>query len=378
MSICSWTELTGRPLVSELRPGMDFRAPELRKEVFMRLYEFHTSLGIQPGLVYLFLPALAESENWSMEQRLWVAFLEGCCENPCTVWAITRFFPEIPSSLSEFEKWHSKNWTLLDYDIDTRYNKGHLVKQLTNYLEHLGDSTQEEVFGSQLYHEDPKKWFDNIYTFVTSLYKFGRMTSWSYIEFIKILSEYPFEFSSFHMDEIDGSKSQRNGMLLVMGRDDLDWWKGNPSVKSHSKEILTEAEIQARLLTEELKERFKDRSWYKYIGYETVESTLCCFKNCFHGRRYPNIYTDMSYARIKKAEKLWGNQIDFSIFWKIREEKLPAKLLLEKNPQDPGLCPKKQEFFKETGSFPMLSVLDPVFSGLWDETFYGKKRRTLF
>lgn len=375
--IKTWTELSGVPLQTTLTKGMDFRAKEVRKEVFMRLYEFHTSFLIHPGLVYLFLPKLAEENKWSMEQRLWVAFLEGCTENPCTVWAILQFFPEMPRDLREFSKWHSENWRSLDYDIDTRYNKGHLVEQLENYQKTLRGRTQEQMFRDDCYSEDKKKWFDNIYTIVTGMYKFGRMTSWSYIEFIKILSEYDFEFSSFHMEELSGSKSQRNGILLVNGRDDLDWWRENPEVTCHSLEILETAELWARELTEELKERFKSKSWSKYIGYETVESTLCCFKNCFHGRRYPNIYTDMSFDRIKKAEKIWGNKIDFSNFWRIRKENLPKNLLLEFNSQDPGLCPKKQEYFSKTGSFPMMSNLDEVFYGGWDKAFY-EKRRVLF
>lgn len=375
--IQSWSELTGNPEVSSLIKGMDFRSKEVRKEVFFRLYEFHTSYGVQPGLVYLFLPSLAENQSWTIEQRLWAAFLEGCTENPCTVWAIMQFFPELPKDLSPFESWHRDNWRLLDYDIDTRYNKGHLVEQTQNYLETLNGRTQEQMFHDDCYSEDRKRWFDNIFSIVTGMYKFGRMTSWSYVEFIKILSGYDYEYSSFHMEYLDGSKSQRNGALLVMGRDDLDWWKENPSVKSHSKEICDTAESKARQLTEELKDRFKDKPWAKSIGYETVESTLCCFKNCFHGRRYPNIYTDMSYDRIKKAEKLWDNKIDFSIFWKIRKEKLPRNLLLEYNEQDPGLCPQKQEFFKKTGQLPMMSVMDDVFYSRWDDAFYSK-RRTLF
>lgn len=375
--IQSWFEQTGTPESRVLVPGMDFRAREVRKEVFFRLYEFHTAFRIHPGLVYLFLPKLAEDNGWAIEQRLWAAFLEGCTENPCTVWAIMQYWPEMPSNLEAFERWHRDNWRLLEYDIDTRYNKGHLVEQLQSYKDALKGRTQEQTFRDDCYSEDKKKWFDSIFSLVTNMYKFGRMTSWSYVEFIKILSGYDYEFSTFHMEYLDGSRSERNGALLVMGRDDLDWWKGNPSVTTHSKEIIDSAETKARELTEELKDRFRGRWWNKYIGYETVESTLCCFKNCFHGRRYPNIYTDMSYDRIRRAEKLWGNRVDFSVFWRIRKETLPSKLLLELNPQDPGLCPKKQEYFRNTGSFPMLSVLDPVFHGGWDDAFYSK-RRTLF
>ena len=163
-----------------------------------------------------------------------------------------------------------------------------------------------------------------------------------------------------------------------MGRDDLVWWQGaNNGITTHSKEICEATEAESRTLTEELKERFKEKPWARYIGYETVESALCAFKNMFHGRRYPNIYTDMSYDRIKKAEQVVP-KIDFSIFWKIREEKLPKKLLLEKNPYDPGLSPVKQEWFMKTGQVPMLSVLDPVFECEWDKRYYTDEINSFF
>lgn len=376
--IKSYCELEHVEEIKTLTPDMDFRDPRVRKAVFFKLFEFHTKYKIHPGLVYLYLPLLAEHEKWDNEQRLWVAFLEGICENPCTVWAIVNTFPTLPRTeqeISLFEKWHSKYWKRLQYDIDTRYNKGHAVDQLRSYVSNLNGKSQFDFFMGFFGEAcDNKQWFDLIYDKMTSdFYKFGRLTTWSYMEFIKILVPVlNYEYSSLKMDDIEGSKSHRNGMLRVLGRDDLEWWRPELNgVTSHSKDFAREVEKRAVRLTQGLKEKFKNESWAKYIGYETVESTLCCFKNCFHGRRYPNIYTDMSYDRIKKAEEVWDGAIDFSIFWDMRKENLPRYLLLEYNPDDVGLCPKKQEYFMRTGKLPMLSVLDPVFHCSWDDMYYG-------
>ena len=381
MDLIRACELKGIPEISKLEKGMDFRKIEYRREVFFRFYKFHTMYGIHPGLVYLFLPEIAKRDNWNLEQRFWAAFLEGCTENPCTVWQVTRHFPNLPRTeeeLTTFEKWHAENWRSLCYDRDVRYNKGHLVEQTRSYVEHLKDMSQETFFTQYLYDKEPTKWFDKVWEETKSFYKFGRLTTFSYDEFIKILTDLPYEYSSLMMNDVSGSKSHRNGCLRVLGRDDLEWWKeANNGVTTHSKELCEAAEKQGRLLTEELKARYKNEPWAKYIGYQTVESALCAFKNCFHGERYPNVYTDMSYDRIKKAEQLVPS-VDFSIFWKIREEKLPEKLLLEKNPNDPGLVPLKQEWFKKTGQLPMLSVLDPVFECEWDTKYYGDEVDTFF
>lgn len=367
------------PEVSDLKPGMDFRKPEYRKEVFIRLFEFHTSYGIQPGLVYLFLPYMREKLSLDIEQCYWMAFLEGCTENPCTVYAILQSFPTLPKSSSDMETWHKENWKNLQYDIDTRYNKGHLVEQVDSYLKMLNGRYQEDVFHTYLYSSDKEVWFNNVWKTITSLYKFGRLTSWSYAEFIKISTGLDYEYSSLKMEDRDGSRSHRNGCLRVMGRDDLEWWLGaNNGVTSHSDEICESTENYGEYLTEELKNRFGLQPWGRYIGYETVESTLCAFKNMFHGRRYPNIYTDMSYDRIKKAEDVWGGKIDFSLFWNARKEKLPKRLLLEFNPQDPGLVPEKQEYFKNTGHIPMMSVMDKTFSCGWDDYYNNIVEKTIF
>lgn len=379
--IQTYCELHGIPEVKTLEKGIDLRKPEYRKEFFFRFYEFHTKYGIHPGLVYLFLPKLAEHESWTIEQRLWAAFLEGCCENPCTVWQIMKSIPELPRTeekISEFELWHKENWKKLLYDTDTRYNKGHLVEQVRSYVDHLNGLSQEVFFTEKLFKDDRKQWFDSVWLEATSFYKFGRLTTWSYLEFIKILAGFDYEYSSLKMSDLSGSKSHRNGCLRVMGRDDLEWWSGaNNGVTCHSKELCEDVETYGQKLTQELKERFKNESWYSYIGYETVESALCAFKNSFHGRRYSNIYTDMSFDRIKNAERV-SPETDFSIFWKIREDNLPSKLLLEKNPNDPGLKPEKQEFFMKTGHMPMISVLDPVFECEWDDRFYGNEIDTFF
>ena len=75
----------------------------------------------------------------------------------------------------------------------------------------------------------------------------------------------------------------------------------------------------------------------------------------------------MSYDRIKKAEKLWGDEVDFSLFWKVREEQLPHTLLKEYNydgymidNEKVAVSKPKQMFFRETGQ-PLF--LDLFFEG---------------
>lgn len=362
-------EIDGIQEVSDLKPGLDFREPKYRREVWLRFYEFHLTYKTHPGLVYLFFPYLAKKYNWDFEQKLWFAYINGCTQNPCTTMAVFEEFPDIHSlNLAEMEKWHRENWKKLDYDIDRRYQKGHLVEMTQDYLKHLAGRTQEEFFNEFLGDTDPRKQFDKTWNYVyNQFFMYGRLSSFSYIEYLKIMGV-PLEFTTFFMDDLSGSKSHRNGILKVCGRDDLDWHKGENGIETHTPDIIEFANIQALILLAEAKERFKEKEFCHSVGIETMESTLCCYKSWYRkNRRYPNVYTDMSFDRIKKAERMWDGKKNFDVFWEAREKELPPELLIEKTPSDPGLVPYKQNWYRETGEVIMMDHFDPVFANHWNQ-----------
>lgn len=72
----------------------DYRLKENRFKLFKDFYWFHTKYKIHPGLVYLYLPEI--TKNMTKEQKYWTAFLEGCTQNPNTVYAILQYFPNRP------------------------------------------------------------------------------------------------------------------------------------------------------------------------------------------------------------------------------------------------------------------------------------------
>ena len=85
----------------------DFRLPEHRREVFFAAYEFHLRYKTMPGLVYGYFPYLAEKLQWTMEDKLWFAFLNGNTQNPSTSWIIFNKFPSIADlDTDEFEEWY--------------------------------------------------------------------------------------------------------------------------------------------------------------------------------------------------------------------------------------------------------------------------------
>jgi hypothetical protein len=91
-----------------------------------------------------------------------------------------------------------------------------------------------------------------------------------------------------------------------------------------------------------------------------LESALCCYKSWHKPRRrYPNVYADMAYYRIRKAESRFGDR--FGILWTARRDNLPEWARLEDMPNDPGMVPEKQEHYLHTGQPIMMGRLWPKY-----------------
>lgn len=367
--------------ISELEFGMDFRDIRYRREVFIRFYEFHLKYKSHPGGVYFLMPAISELLELSFNQKLWFAFINGSTQNPFSSWAVFNYFPDFETlDLDEFETWHRLNWKKLQYDIDRRYVKGHLSEQVQNYRKILNGKTQEEFFNELCDSKDPYHNFWNVWNKVfNDFFLYGRLSTFSYLEYLKIMG-LNIDCPDLFMDDLNGSKSHRNGMLKVLGRDDLDWHKENPEVETHCKEIVEWLEVEAGILLNECKERFKGREFFHDVNYFTLESTLCCYKSWHRvNRRYPNVYMDMMLERIRYAENAgWGGDIDFSIFYDIRSMCLPEHLLLEKNQKDPTYSGKvikmsteKQNHYRETGEVIMMDKEYNCFKNKFNEKYYG-------
>lgn len=377
----SFCELNDLKEYSELEYGLDFRKPEFRKEVFLRFYEFHLKYRSHPGGVYYLMPYFANKFNWNKEQKYWFAFINGSTQNPCSSMVIFNKFPNFEDiDLNDFEKWHRENWKKLQYDIDRRYVKGHFSEQLQNYKKLLDGRSQEEYFEKYLKSESGDK-FDNFWVVwnevFNKFYLYGRLSTFSYLEYLKIMG-LDIDCPDLLMYDIDGSKSHRNGMCKVLGRDDLDWFKDNNNFPGHSLEVVQWLEEKAEDLLFEAKVRFKNRDFYHDVNYFTLESTLCCYKSWHReNRRYPNVYNDMMFERIKKAENAGWNkeEIDFEIFWNARKDCLPEYLRLEDNKLDPtyikgNLHPEKQNHYRLTGQPIMMNKEWSCFKNSFNEKYY--------
>lgn len=349
---------------------MDFRKKEYRREVFLRFYDFHLKHKSHPGAVYYAIPYLVKKFNLDFEQALWLCYINGCTQNIVTTWRIFNEFSNF-SSINEQQllKWHNEKWRTLDYDIDRRYQKGHLVEMYNDYKSKVGNGSQQSFFETIMDKGGTDKKFDNLFKYVyDNFFMYGRLSTFSYLEYLKIIGV-DITCSNLFLSDLEGSKSHRNGLCIVLGLDHADWNKNNEQAKAFHKDPSNVEMLkkEGEILLKEAQTRNASADYF------TLESTLCCYKSWHRpDRRYPNVYNDMFYERIVKAEK---KGIDCNVFRQMRKDCLPDYMLCEVNKDMMSIEKVKQNWYRTTGEVIMLDYEDKTFTN----TFIKKtKEQNLF
>lgn len=331
---------------TDLSQGDDFRDPIRRRETFLRFYEFHIKYATHPGCVYFLIPYLKRRYGWDDEAAYWFCFLNGLTQNPVTSLLIFRRFPSAASARVGFmRKWFNPNYDRLVFDIDRRYQKSKFLESVAYYQSQINGTTQQKYF-NRLAADG----FGSTFGAVREFANLGRLSTWSYLEYLSIIG-LPIEPDNLLLSDMTGSKSHRNGLCRVLGRDDLDWHKTNTVFRgAYTSKILAWLNDESEILLNEARCRVTNSA----CNYFTLESALCCYKSWHRpNRRYPNVYADMLYDRIKIAEEKWPDE-DLRVFWDARRECLPLWLRVEDVLNDPGVSRVKQNYYLEHGCPVMM------------------------
>ena len=301
-------------------PSKDYRLPENRLEYFTQLYRLNLDYGIMPGLVYLYMPELARINGWNDEDKLWFAFLNGLTQNPITSLRLMSELPSVPpvgAMLTKFDEWFNANWDTLQFDTDRRYQKKETVKAIKIY------ALLVDEYGSQtkmLTDKTYKELWDLVYN---RYHSFGRLSSFSYLEYVH-LNGFGADCDNLLFNDKSGSKSHRNGMLFLLGLDNMVWDKrmvnGHDGNYTDLKKMCNWLESQAA--------NYLQNCGVEKASRFTMESNLCTFKNHFFGRRYPGVYADMAQERIEWADSRGLHKFT-ETFKNIRDDKLPRWLRVE-------------------------------------------------
>ena len=340
----------------ELTAGSDFRQVRWRREVFHRFYAFHCRYRAHPGAVYYVLPWLAERQGWDAEAALWFAFLNGNTQHPVTSWQLWHASGGRPDGAERMVEFWRAHYARLAFDTDRRYWKKALPQAVAGYLALVGRGTQADYWDRAAAHG-----FAGIWAAAVAIPTFGRLSAFSFTEYLR-LSGVPFDCDTLMLEDRDGSRSHRNGLCKVLGRDDLDWHASNPGFDGrYPPEVVELLTWEAANLLADARVRAQGEPYARDVGYFTLESALCTYKSWHRpNRRYPNVYNDMFHDRLVAAERAWPGE-DLDVFWASRQAHLPAHLRLEDCPGDPGCVPVKQNHYLRTGQPVMMHRDDPAF-----------------
>ena len=335
---------------------MDYRQKQNRREAFIRWYAWSLKYDDCDPAVWA-TNYLHKRYEHNDEERIWFAWLYGNTYQLPTAWVLKNEFPDFElATVDRMTQWNTANYKRLRYQTDTKWNKGHLPTMFASYQQFIGKGSQREKLES-FYGDNEKQNFDALWDVLkNSLYKFGRYSTWFYLQHLRHTAGIHVEPTSLMLDDYDGSRSHRNGLLLALGKDD-DYDRRLTGSEYADLESCSESIIC------EMKDRFPEL--ISQIDYFTMETCLCSFKKIFrekHGR-YLGYYLDRQAEEIKAATGDDWFGIEWEVLWQSRNETIDLRLD-HKN----GIDKEKFTYFLKSGKLDNLEWMfddeQPVKFGL--------------
>ncbi len=335
---------------------MDYRLAENRREAFIRWYAWSLKYDDCDPAVWC-TNYLHKRYEHNDEERIWLAWLYGNTYQLPTAWVLKNEFPDFElATVDRMEQWNTANYKRLRYQTDTKWNKGHLPVMFASYQKFIGNKTQREAMESYYGHNEEEN-FDNLWKSIKSgLHKFGRYSTWFYLQHLKHTAGIRINPTSLMLDDYDGSRSHRNGLLFALAQEhnmDRKLTRAEyANLESQAYEILCETEA-----------RFPELA--SSIDYFTMETCLCSYKKIFreHHGRYLGYYLDRQAEEIKMAEGDGWYGIDWDVLWQARNETIDLRL-----DNDRGIDKDRFSSFLNTGKLENLEWMfddeQPVLTGL--------------
>ena len=188
-----------------------------------------------------------------------------------------------------------------------------------SYQKYIGKKSQRQVIETQ-FGDNEKKNFDVLWNSVNKeFHKFGRYTTWFYLQHLKHTAGIKIESTSLMLSDYSGSRSHRNGLCFALNKKEWIDTKLTPKeydwLESQSEEILIE-----------MKNRFPELS--EQFDHFTLETCLCSFKKIFREKssRYLGFYLDRQAEEIMQVASDNWNGIEWNVLWQARNKTIGNKL----------------------------------------------------
>jgi hypothetical protein len=319
--------------------GHDYRELRNRREGFILWYAWSVANGDCDPALWL-MNYLNQRYEHNIEEKLWFAWLYHTYNLP-TAWVYKQEFPdEELASVERFTDWNNENYSRLRYQVDTKWSKGHLPTMYESYQDWLRGRSQLSKFDA-ICSGSPEENFAKLWSIVKgSWYKFGRYTAFFYLQTLKHTCDIPLECPTLFLNDYSGSKSHRNGLCFVAGKDD---WVNQ---KLTTAEYAWLEGFGADLL-QDGKTRYP--SLANQMDNFSLETCLCSYKKLFRTKkgRYMGYYLDRQSEEITQAEKDGWQGIDWKVLHQARKEVIGDLLA----PEGALVDKQKMFLFHDSGTF---------------------------
>lgn len=304
---------------SFIQTNIDYRKKDNRKEAFIRWFAWSLRYKDCDPALWM-MKYMFDRYEFNIEQRLWVCWLYGTTYYAPTSWVIWNEFPDFELvGEKRLEEWNNINYKRLRYQTDTKYNKGHLPKQFSSYYEWVHtnnpDGTQRAKFEKIMRStNDP---FKALWGEISgSLYKFGRYSTWFYMQALKQCADIQTEPPDLVLRDDKGSKSHRTGLLYALGLEELAGQKLDDSQ-------VQMLELEAGSILSETNSRFGTKG-----DFYDMETCLCSFKKIFRERdgRYLGYYLDRQAEEISRVQNDGWTGVNWDVYWQARRETIHPML----------------------------------------------------
>jgi hypothetical protein len=324
---------------------VDYREPKNRREAFKRWYAWSLNYKDCDPAIWL-ANYVNDRYEHNDEQRLWFSWLYGNTYYLPTSWVLMNEFPDFElATFDRMDAWNTENYKRLRYQTDTKWSKGHLADMYASYEKFVGKGTQREKLESY-FGDNEEQNFDNLWVALKDgLYKFGRYSTWFYMQQLKHTADIPMESTSLMLNDYSGSRSHRNGWLYALGEED------KVDTRLTDKEY-TRLEDNARYLLLEMKTEYPHLA--DQLDYFSMETCLCSFKKLFrtHHGRYLGYYLDRQAEEIMKVEQDGWSGIEWEVLWQARAETLDLTFVTKT-----GINKSKFDSFLKTGQLDRLEMM---------------------
>lgn len=315
---------------------------EVRKEFFKRYYYWTLKTNDCDPAMFM-MNYVNKRMELNIEQRYWFAWLYANTYNVATAWILFNEFPDFENvDIERITVWNHENYKRLRYQVDNKWQKGHLPAMFSSYSNNVQDlhDTQASYFKTICSNKNIGVNFDTCQKVITKdFFKFGRYLSWFYLQTLKETCDLNVCPNNLLLKD-DSSKSHRNGLIYALAYEHI--LEEDSEIKPNSKEMIEILDEEASVILQELKSEYNDVEF----DYFTMETALCAFKKFFrkkHGR-YPGYYLDRQAEDIKKCEGDEWKGIDWKLLWDARKECIDPRLLND------SVSEKKMWEFLDTGT----------------------------